>query len=99
MTRLVAVDVLSDHPADVLDVGVLMRIDLGIEHCVELRNELSLSTEQIDEPLHIVRLIPGVLPGIALGKAAAGSSLRRIEWNAVLAIGRAWLHETIFGVK
>src|ERR1035441_10432308 len=99
MTRLVPVNVLSDHPADVLDVGVLMWIDLGIEHCVELCYELPLSTEQIDEPLHIVWLIPGVLPGIALGEAAADSSLRRIEWDAILAVGQTWLHETVFGVK
>src|ERR1700683_5175681 len=88
MARFVAVDILPDHTADVLNIGVLMRVDLGIEHGVKFRDKLPIAAKQIDQSLFILRLKPGVLPGIALCEAAAGSGLGRIERNAVVAIGK-----------
>ncbi len=75
MARFVAVDILPDHAANVLDIGVLMRVDLGIEHRIELRNKLRIAAQQIDQPLLILRLKPGILPGIAFRKSAAGPRL------------------------
>ncbi len=79
MARFVTVDILPNHAANVLNIGVLMRVDLGIEHRVKLRNQLRIAAKQIDQSLFILRLKPGILPGIAFREAAARSGLGRVE--------------------
>ena len=90
MARLVAVDVLADHAADIRDVG--QRREVVGEHLVELFDALFVAAHQLDQARHVLRHEPGVIPGGAFGEI--GVLLAGIEGLAPLAVGVFGAHES-----
>src|SRR5215467_1803600 len=79
MTRLIAVDVLANHPGNILDIGVALRIDLGVEHSIEFIDQLLIAAKQLDQPGLILRLIPRILPRVPFRESTLRARLRRIK--------------------
>ena len=97
--RFVAVGVLARHTRHV-GRRVGSGITLSDEQRVELCHELSVRTEQIDEPVNVVRHEERVLPGVAFGVVVGAMfCIERVEGRAELAVGAYSAQKTGCGVE
>ncbi|MNV25616.1 hypothetical protein D3C71_1167180 [compost metagenome] len=89
----------ADQAGDVFHVLEDRRVDLGLEHLVQAGQQRVAAAVCGGQPGHVLRHVPGILPGIAFGVVGAVAAGRGIERGAEAAVALARTHEAGVGVE